>query len=326
MNTNFFKSILILGIFAMLLFVISCQDKDEVGPMDQIGLLETEALIYAEQSVVDMEESARIGRRGCFEIVFPITINFPDSSSTEVSSYEELVEAIRTWRLENPDAEGRPMIALPFEVITKHGEIITIDSKEKLHRLRRSCIRPDRPDGRDRCFKIVFPVTLVFPDGSTLEVGNPDEMRAAIKEWKENNPASDVRITFEFPIEVKFKNGKVLTVESAEQLMRLKKKCAHDGRPGNGDHPGDNDRPGDRDFGACFRLVFPVTIAFPDGSTAEVAGPRELRRTIREWKMSNPDSDGKVMLDFPLTVKFKDGSTQEVQSSEELKELKLECD
>jgi hypothetical protein len=319
MNTNIFKGFQIAGLFAVIFILASCQDQPGVEPTDQVALSDEDAIIYARQSVVDIEEDASLGRRGCFEIVFPVTINFPDNSSTEVSSYEELVEAIRTWRLENPDVDGRPKIALPFDVITKSGEIITIESYEMLRRLKKRCFRPDRPFDRFRCFRIVFPVTLVFPDGSTLEVGNEHEMRAAIREWKENNPATDVPITFEFPIEIKYKNGEIVTVESGEQLFRLKKKCKRDG------HPGDGDRPGDGDFGACFQIVFPVTLVFPDGTTAEVTGPHELRLTIKEWKENNPNSDGRVMLEFPLTVEFRDGTTQEVQNGEELRDLKLEC-
>lgn len=313
MHNYIFKGLQILSLFTFMLFVVSCQDEDGVQPKDQFEIFGDEADFYAELSVVKIEEHASLGRRGCFEVVFPITIDFPDGTNTEVASYEDMFQAIKAWRMDNPDADGRPMIALPFEVIHKNGEVISIESEEMLKRLRKSCVKPDRPHDRKRCFKIVFPVTIVFPDGSTSEVADMEAMYNAFREWKANNPDSDERPTLDFPIDAELKSGAIITLESQEQLVRLKKRCNR------------GDRPGDRDFGACFRIVFPVSIVFPDGTTTEVSGPRAIKIAVKEWKELNPDSDERVMLGFPLTVKFKDGSTQEVSNKEELVELKKEC-
>ncbi len=323
MNSNIFRALQIAALFALLLFAVSCGNQDGVNPTDRVTYDDDPETFFAEQTVVDFEERAGLGRHGCFEIVFPITIDFPDGSSLDVASYEEFVEALRTWKQENPDVDGRPLIALPFEVISKHGEVITIESYEVLKHLKRKCMRPDQP-GRHDCFTIVYPVTLVFPE-STLEVADADEMKLALMDWRENNPDSDEHPTFEFPIDIEARNGEILTVDSEEAFHDLKIRCKRIGRPGMGDRPGDMDRPGEGGYGACFRIVFPATLVFPDGSTAEVSAEREIRHLIRDWIQSNPDSDEHPMFEFPLTVRLKDGSVQEVLDSAELEALKLEC-
>ena len=172
-----------MALFAVLLLAVSCSDQDGVNPTDRVSYDDDPAMFFAEQTIVDFEEKAGLGRRGCFEIVFPITIDFPDGSSAEVASYEEFVETLKTWKEENPDVDGRPSIALPFDVIARNGEVITIESDEMLKRFKRACMKPDRPGKRD-CFTIVYPVTLVFPDGTTADVADADELKAAIMEWK----------------------------------------------------------------------------------------------------------------------------------------------
>ena len=57
--------------------------------------------------------------------------------------------------------------------------------------------------GKTDAFEINFPVTVVFADSTTQEVASYDEMKAAFKAWKENNPEIKGRLRIQFPYSVK---------------------------------------------------------------------------------------------------------------------------
>ena len=78
---------------------------------------------------------------------------------------------------------------------------------------------------------------------------------------------------------------------------------------------------------SCFDIVFPITIKFPDGTTAEATARLALRQLIRNWKTNNPDATERPQIVFPLTVKIdEDGSLVTVNNREELRRLKEGCE
>ena len=172
----------------------------------------------------------------CFDVDFPITINFPDGTSQLVNDAESLIAALRDYKQNGPDSLGRPELAFPISV-SVNDSAFDVNSLQELNQAARLCV--DRPD-RKPCLVIQFPVTLQFPDSTTLVVNNEDELKAAIEDWLDNGTV-DGRPSFVFPIDVAFK-GEIITVESPRQLQRLKRACKGQGRPGK-DRPGDG-RPG----------------------------------------------------------------------------------
>ena len=169
--------------------------------------------------------------------------------------------------------------------------------------------------GKRGCFEFVFPLTVVFPDATEVEVEDYEGLREAIQTWKTDNPDATERPTLAFPIEVVSQDGEVISVEDQESLMQLRRRChrafGHH-RPGHGGRH-------------CFRLAFPLDVAFPDGTTATADTPRNLQQLLREWRRNNQDAEERPELVFPLTVEMQDGSTVEVESKEALQELKESC-
>ncbi|HUR31899.1 MAG TPA: hypothetical protein VMZ69_10745 [Saprospiraceae bacterium] len=225
MNHKFFKPFgLFLALFATSLFV-GCQNEDSAADVED----------YVLQSVYEIEERSGTGMAGCYELVFPVTVQFPDSTTLEVLSYEELKQAIRNWFQTNkvhPRPHSRPYLVFPYEVINEAGEVITISNFEELVELRRACIHdgfgPNHHGhlGKDRhCFRPVFPLTLEFPDGTQVIVTTPREMQHAIHEWRHDNPGSTERPQFVFPITVELRDGTQVVVNSAEELAALKEEC-----------------------------------------------------------------------------------------------------
>ena len=124
--------------------------------------------------------------------------------------------------------EGRPTYNFPLEMISEEGNVITINSNQQLIRARRACIRQFRPHhGRGEiCFRLVYPLTLVFPDGATQEVAGPRAMQFAVRQWRANNPDAEERPGFQFPISVTLVNGDVIEVADSAELQALRDSCA----------------------------------------------------------------------------------------------------
>ncbi|MDO8368990.1 MAG: hypothetical protein Q7T20_19490 [Saprospiraceae bacterium] len=182
--------------------------------------------------------------------------------------------------------------------------------------------------GRFGCYELVFPVTIVLPDGTTAEVNSYDEVKQSLRAYFEANGGGPrphhghrPHLSFEFPISVISEDGEIITVDSEEELRQLREDCAgatfgHHNPQGHGQHGL-----------ACFDLVFPITIGFPDGTTAEAADRIALRQLIRNWRENNPGATGRPQIQFPLTVKMDDdGSLVTVNSREELRQLKEDCE
>lgn len=236
MYSTFIKSIGVIALFALAGFFTSCQQEDSVADVENFVL----------RSTMGIEDQCGAGRAGCYELVFPITLQFADSSTAVVNSYDEMKLAIRTWFEANgggngngghhggghhgnggPSGLGRPIIVLPFQVITETGEIITIETLEQLREIRALC-NPGGPGGHHggaACFTLNFPLTVMFADGSVVTVNSKEELRAATHTWHLNNPGQRPHPEFVFPISVTLQDGTIVTVNSREELRALKVDC-----------------------------------------------------------------------------------------------------
>lgn len=191
--------------------------------------------------------------------------------------------------------------------------------------------------GKMGCFEFIFPINILFPDGSSTEAADYESLRASLKAWYEanaeelglpergegrrgNRPDIDPELlpSLDFPVEVVSSEGETISIADRDALRELRKACRKDFYGGRGHHGHGR---GDK----CFKLVFPVSIAFPDESTTEVADRKELKQTLREWKQANPDAEERPMLAFPVTVELEDETQQEVGSKEDLEALKDSC-
>ncbi len=230
MYRTFIKPLGLLTVLALVGFFTACQKEDEAVSVDT----------FVDESVYEIEERSGTGFNGCYELVFPVTLQFADTTTATVNTYEELRLAIRTWYEANGGHHrpgNRPVIVFPFQVVNDAGEIITIENQEQLQELKALC-RPDGGGpgpggpgghgghhGSGPCFTIVFPVTVIFPDNSQVTVNSPQEYRQAIHAWKENNPNTPGRPTYAFPLTVTLRDGTQVTVNSIEELRALKEAC-----------------------------------------------------------------------------------------------------
>ncbi len=240
MYRAFIKSISFFAVLAFAGFFTACQEEDSVMTTENFVL----------QSTKGIEDQCGAGRAGCYELVFPITLQFADSTTAVVNDYTEMRQAIRDWFDANGGQVGnggghhgrphgghhggpanlnRPIIVLPFQVINEAGEIITIETLEELRELRALCNPggggPGGPNGGVPCFTLTFPLTISFPDGTQVVVNTKEEIKAAARAWNMNNPGQHTRPMFVFPITVTLQDGTVVVVNSKEELIALKEEC-----------------------------------------------------------------------------------------------------
>lgn len=222
MYRTFFKAFTVLTAIVMAGFFVSCQEEETIADVDHFVLTSTQ----------EIEERCAAGAAGCYELVFPVTLQFADSTTATVNDYLEMRQAIRDWYVANggrPRPWNRPTLAFPIQVMNEAGEIITVETPQELRELVAECDpRPGGPGhhgGHGPCFTLNFPLTVMFPDSSTVTVASQQELRVATHTWNQNNPGQPARPQFVFPLEVTLKDGTVVVVNSREELRALKEDC-----------------------------------------------------------------------------------------------------
>jgi hypothetical protein len=195
-----------------------------------------------DQALYSVQERGGMGRFGCYELQFPVTIELPDSSTATVNSFDEMKQTLRDFFEENGTTEHphhghgfRPFInfVFPITVVNADGELITVDDEQELRELRAACpgtfgnhTHHGHGNHGLSCFEITFPVTIAFPDSTTAEANSRQEMMQLIRTWKQANPGVQGRPHMTFPLTVKMtEDGSLVTVNSREELRDLKENC-----------------------------------------------------------------------------------------------------
>ncbi len=76
----------------------------------------------------------------------------------------------------------------------------------------------------------------------------------------------------------------------------------------------------------CFDFVFPIEIAFPDGSNTTFEDGTTLEMAIEEWEDLDLDSLGLPMPIYPINIVLQDGTEMEVLRDEEFIAILEECE
>lgn len=215
-----FKNLVKLNAFALMLFslcIVSCSDSDDDIVPENYGAEEAYAI----------QKNLRVGKQGCFEVVYPISILLPDNTTIEVESMEDAKSQLQAWKENNPDAEERPSVVYPIEVITQDSETVSVEDKAALKALKKECKSEfgPRPRFLRACFDLVYPITITFPDATTEEVEDGSALKALIREWKQGNMGVTERPTLTYPLEITFEDGTLQTINSVEELKAAKKDC-----------------------------------------------------------------------------------------------------
>ncbi len=179
-------------------------------------------------------------------------------------------------------------------------------------------------------FTLVYPVTLIMPDNSTVSGDSRKELGAALKEWYKANPKSGKeKPGFQYPVNIIFQ-GESLTINNDQEMRRIKAACSAGkgrGRGGDGDGRGrgrgvDDEGEGEK---TCIELVYPITYIMPDRSTITANDPIELRAVMARWYEANPTAEKNHTLQYPVDIKFK-GRPMTVNNEREMQRFREACD
>jgi hypothetical protein len=247
--------------------------------------------------------------RECFELVYPVTYLMPDGSTITVENDEDW-DPIKNWYDANPNAEGRPELQYPVDVVLD-DETFTVNSAEEMGEIKRECWEDE---GRE-CFALVYPVTFVMSDCSTITVETDDEAGwQEVKDWYDANPESDERPTLEYPVDIVYEidaGDSTVTINNESEMEAAKDECWDEW----------NDEEDDRE---CFELVLPVTFVMPDGSTISVEND-EGWGNLRDWYMNNNETEEEPALQYPVDISYEDGTTLTINSDEEMETAEEDC-
>lgn len=164
----------------------------------------------------------------------------------------------------------------------------------------------DKENGnKRRCFELILPVTFIMPDDSEITVGDKEDW-GLIKSWYKAHPDVKKRPEIQFPVEIKWQNGKIITINNQEEMRKAKARCKDD-------------------KAKCLRLVLPVTYTMPDGSEITIE-KREDRLLIRAWYEAHPDVKRRPVIQYPVEIKWRDGTVETINNSREMKTAVEKCE
>jgi hypothetical protein len=157
----------------------------------------------------------------CLTLDYPVTLVYNDGSTITVNNNTEYDDALMnsTATLYIVDYQ------YPFTV-TQNGSTVTINDINGLYDALNTCCSGN-PNGNvsftdSLCFEFVYPVTLVYNDGTTLTVNNNTEMDDAVS--RTNNTQQHHVDTFQYNISV-IQNGATIVVHNDQEFQQLLDSC-----------------------------------------------------------------------------------------------------
>jgi len=225
---------------------------------------------------------------GLEDLTFPFEVDLPDGTAVTVNNEEELFAVLEQW----------------FEV---EGEWDDDDWNDD-----------DKDGDWEECFTVIYPVQVVFPDGSTQTFNSDEEIENAIDVWYNANPESKEDPMPVYPVQIILADSTLVTIENEEQFDKVDIDCY-----GDYDDYEDYD-----DFDElCFDLVFPVTVNNPDSTTILANNEAELEDALEVifGDVDHIDEEAIFAAVLPFDIILKNGTTQTINSLEDLTTAVFAC-
>ncbi len=227
----------------------------------------------------------------CFDFVYPISLEMTDGSVVTVNNQQEF-DSLFT-------AASFPVdIVYPFEV-SQNGTNQTISNAVEFQVLLDSCYGNSvyfsslPPSSTfSSYFSLVYPVTLVYNDGTTLVVNNDTEYDDAMY----GSTSSHYVVDFQYDIEITI-NGVNGTIHNAEEFFDQIVYFIT-GHSGFAAGAGYSPLPSTSVFANCFTINYPITFVYSDGSTQILANDAEYDQYLEGSTMSLYVID----FEYPFTV------------------------
>ena len=259
------------------------------------------------------------GNYMCFDIQFPIQITMPDDSQVSVVNEDELFEAVDLYYEMSDEYDGLPEINFPINIVfyfenengNEQQEVIEIGSYEELEMYFDVCPDENNNGWGDEdwyeidCFDLVYPLTIVNPEGEVLTVDSENNLHEYIDQYYENcnsNDCGDFNLYYPLTVEYYSETNdqvQTLTINSEEELQELLDEHCYN----------DDDGDGEDGLDTCGEIVYPVTVEAPNGDQFTGNSEEEIMTFIEEWSSNNCNTmecDTDFELVFPITMEFED--------------------
>ncbi len=160
---------------------------------------------------------------------------------------------------------------------------------------------------RNECYELVYPVTYVMPDGTAISGDDHETLRADIKEWYKENRGEREKPSLEFPVDIIYEDGTVVTLENEQDMRSAYEYCK-----------------GEEWEKKCFEKVFPLTVTMPDGTEITMTEEDDWQ-TIKDWYEANPDTRERPVLQYPVDIMYEDGTVVTIESEEDMRSAIEDC-
>lgn len=242
MNKLIFRNFFMMaGLAIITTFAFVACDKEGVN---STTLDAVEAL--TDESSFTLEQRGNLGKHGCYDLVFPLSIKFSDGLVVNVTSQDSLRKAIRAWHVSHGGSRHeRPDFVYPVQVIAEDGSVIEVADQAALITLKKAC-RKNHLDSLHRrdslhhqgfprhdtlCFTLVFPVQVTREDGTLITINSREELKTLTqgehRKGRGHGHKHGLRnqLNLVFPISVIKSDGTTISVASKEALKALREGC-----------------------------------------------------------------------------------------------------
>ena len=87
-------------------------------------------------------------------------------------------------------------------------------------------LESEKDEDKADCFQLVYPVTFIMPDGSSIIVQSDNEEDwEELKSWYDDNPNSEDWPDLQYPVDVILEDGTTTTINSDEEMDSIKLSC-----------------------------------------------------------------------------------------------------
>ena len=169
-------------------------------------------------------------KEDCFEIVYPFTLSMPDGTLITLESDDDR-EAVKAWHNAHPEVKDKGVFVFPINILVE-GNKMKIHDQSEFKAIAEQC-KNGKSDDRKKedCFEIVYPFTLLMPDGTLITLESDDD-RETVKAWHEAHPEVREKGVFVFPISLEYPQGDIVEIDSKEDFEEIKKDCYGDDSDG----------------------------------------------------------------------------------------------
>jgi len=80
----------------------------------------------------------------------------------------------------------------------------------------------------EKCFDFVYPISYIMPDGTIITGESEKEIWQLIKAWYEENPDEKEKHELQYPVDLKYSDGTIVTIYNDEELKNAYENCDSD--------------------------------------------------------------------------------------------------